>query len=312
MQAVFWSFTLLGCLYALFRQIPSPFPKKGQRRLKWMDHGARIEKEWDRWLRRNKRMYSLTERCNNLLQKSRIRIGGRPLNKYLFLFLVTTLFLYTAIYASGMLYNPVAGLLLGGVAAYLPVHGLKWDARYRKRQMRRQAPHFFLTLMNFYEVHHDILSAVKDAVPRLKQPLRADLQFLVLQLQNGNQTLRESIQDVKQRFDNKLLQDFLDDLELQIRYGGDFSNTLKNYAEEAIELEIRIMERSSETAGASLVTYFLFGVFLMLLVSMRRIQPQAIQLLVTHPVGKLTVVVILLIMLAVLYVLKEVTEVEEQ
>lgn len=312
-NAILWGFALTGSLsFLLYQLFQTSKEQHTQRALKWISTSKRIEKNLDEWVAvKNDKAFNVIQRADELLKKSRIRIGGKPINKYVFfiiLFLSSTgAFLFSMI----KLNNPVAGLLIGGIAGYLYFHFLSWDASSRKRTMRKQTPNFFLTLLNFYEVHQDIILALKDTTDRVKNPIKTDMQHLVVQLQNGDVTLREAIVEAKEKLDNKLLRDFLDDLELQVRFGGNFTHTLQIYINDSIEKEVRIMERESETAGASLVTYFLLGVYIFLAFMMNKTQPHAMNMLVTHFAGKVVVVIMIMIILFVLYVTKEMTASEE-
>lgn len=320
MQTVIWSATFLTSLSYLFYQLLSQarerLGSKGQARkrtLKWISNSKVFDKKLDEWFdKKNKKAWSTIQYTEELLKKSRLRLGGLPLNKYIFFIEMALLSIMIGIYAWVQLNNPVAGLLIMIVAGYLHYHLLAWDAHYRKRLIRKQTPNFFLTLLNFYEVHSDIILALRETTERIKNPIKTDMLYLLVQLQNGDQTLREAVLEAKGKLDNKLLQDFLDDLELQIRYGGNFASTIQNYINDTIEKEIRIMERSSETAGAAMVTYLLFGVFTMIAVSLNKMQPEMMHLFVTHYIGKIAVVIIIVIMLIVLYVTKELTQVEEE
>lgn len=319
MQTVIWSATFLASLsylfYQLFSQANGWLNNKGQvrkRTLKWISHSRVFEKKLDEWFdKKNKKAKNYIQYTEELLKKSRLRLGGLPLNKYIFFIEMTLISIIIGFYAWFRLNNPVAGLLIMTVVGYLHYHFLAWDAHYRKRLLRKQAPNFFLTLLNFYEVHSDIILALRETTERIKNPIKTDMLYLLVQLQNGEQTLREAILEAKAKLDNKLLQDFLDDLELQIRYGGNFASTIQNYINDTIEKEIRILERSSETAGAAMVTYLMFGVFTMIAMSMNKLQPEMMHLFVTHYIGKIAVIIIIVIMLVVLYVTKELTQVEE-
>lgn len=311
MQMV-WFATLAGSLtYLIFELFNIKKGNNQQRSIRWVNKSAQIERQLDEWVAQNEKLHKQRKAVSELLKRSRIRIGGKPLNTYLFFVILLITALIAGYGATIKLNNIVAGVMISVVAGYLFFHFLAWDANSRKRAVRKMTPNFFLTLINFYEVHHDALLALKDTTQRIKNPLKTDLEFLIMQLQNGDASLREAIVETKQKLDNKLLQDFLDDFELQIRFGGNFTSTLQNYVNDSIEKEIQIMERSSETAGASMVTYFLMGVFFMLAFSMKKTQPAAMELLVTHIAGKVVVVVIIIIMLIVLYVTKEMTAVEE-
>lgn len=312
MQIV-WVSTLAGCLgYLIFQIFNKPKSESGQRTIRWANKTRMMERQLDDWMSQNERLYKHTQTVSDLLKRSRIRIGGKPPNKYLFFIILLVTALIVGYVATIQLNNIVAGLMLAIVAGYLFFHFLAWDANNRKRAVRKMTPNFFLTLINFYEVHHDALLALRDTAKRIKNPLRTDIEYLILELQNGDAPLREVIIETKSKLDNKILRDFLDDLELQIKFGGNFATTLQNYVNDSIDKEIQIMERSSETAGASMVTYFLMGVFFMLAFSMKATQPAAMELLVTHIAGKVVVVVIIIIMLLVLYATKEMTAVEDE
>ncbi|MBP1931814.1 type II secretion system F family protein [Ammoniphilus resinae] len=310
--SMIWGFALTGSLALfIYELLQTSNTQDTQRALKWIER-KNVEKHLDEWVAaKNKKAYNIIQNADDLLKKSRIRIGGRPLNKYIFLIVMLVTSIVAFVFSSNKLNNPVAGILIGGIVGYLYFHLLAWDAKHRKRTMRKQTPNFFLTLLNFYEVHQDILLALKDTGDRIKKPIKTDMQYLVVQLQNGDITLRETIVEAKEKLDNKLLRDFLDDLELQIRFGGNFSQTLQNYINDSTEKEVRILERESETAGASLVTYFLLGIYIFLVIMLNKTQPEAMHLLVTHFVGKIVVVAMIAIILFVLYVTKEMTASED-
>lgn len=313
MQMV-WLAVLAGCmafiLFELFNIKKNS--SQQQRNIRWVDKSIRLERQLDEWVSHHEKIQKQTQAVSELLKRSRLRLGGKPLNKYLFFVILGITSVIAGYIASIQLNNIVAGALISVVTGYLFFHFLSWDANSRKRAMRKMTPNFFLTLVNFYEVHQDALLALQDTARRIKNPLKTDLEYFITQLQNGDLSLRDAIVETKKKLDNKMLQDFLDDFELQIRFGGNFSTTLQNYVNDSIEKEIQIMERSSETAGASMVTYFLMGVFFMLAFTMKKTQPAAMEMLVTHIVGKVVVVIIIAIMLIVLYVTKEMTTVNEE
>ncbi|MEB3103989.1 hypothetical protein [Ferviditalea candida] len=313
MQMV-WLVVLAGCIaYIIFELFNiKNISSQQQRSIRWANKSIKLERQIDEWISHHEKIQKQTQAVSELLKRSRLRLGGKPLNKYLFFVVLGMTSVIAGYVLSVQLNNFVAGVLISVVTGYLFFHFLSWDANSRKRAVRKMTPNFFLTLINFYEVHQDALLALKDTAQRIKNPLRTDLEYFITQLQNGDLSLREAIVETKQKLDNKMLQDFLDDFELQIRFGGNFTTTLQNYVNDSIEKEIQIMERSSETAGASMVTYFLMGVFFMLAFTMKKTQPAAMEMLVTHIVGKVVVVIIIAIMLIVLYVTKEMTAVNEE
>ncbi len=287
-------------------------PAKQKRNIKLMKTAGLIEQRLDNWLGKNERTSKINQYVTSLLSKSRIRIKGRPLNKYTFYVILTATSLTVGYFSYNILNNLAAGIMLVVTSGYMFFHVLSWDAKHRKRKLKKQAPNFYLTLTNFYEIKNDAMWALQETVKKIKNPLRVDLQFFINQLNRPDINVREAVLEAKERLDNKQLRDFLDDFELQVRFGGSFRKTLHQYIEESIEKEVQTMEQSSETSSTTMVTYFLIGIYFVMAIMMKKTQPEAMSLLVTTSAGKIVVVIMICIILAVLYITKEMTDVGDE
>ncbi|MED4728629.1 hypothetical protein P9597_10815 [Aneurinibacillus migulanus] len=304
--------TGVSLYFLLYSFLVMKKPAEQKRNIKLMKTAGMMERRLDNWLGKNERTSKINQYVSSLLSKSRIRIKGKPLNKYTFYVILTITSLMVGYFSYNTLNNLAAGVMLVITSGYLFFHVLIWDAKHRKRKLKKQAPNFYLTLTNFYEINQDILWALQETVRRIKNPLRTDLQYFLNQLNRPDINIREAVLEAKERLDNKHLRDFLDDLELQIRFGGPFRNTLHQYVEESIEKEVQTMEQSSETSSTTMVTYFLIGIYFVMAIMMKKTQPEAMSLLVTTSAGKIVVVIMICIILAVLYITKEMTDVGDE
>ncbi|WP_047153688.1 type II secretion system F family protein [Aneurinibacillus tyrosinisolvens] len=298
--------------FLLYSLLVMQKPAEQKRSIKLMKTAGLFEQRLDDLMGKNERAFKINQYVTSLLSKSRIRIKGKPLNKYIFYVILAITSLIVGYLSTKSLNNIYAGIMLTGFAGYLFFHLLGWDAKHRKRKLKKQAPSFYLTMTNFYEIRSDAMWALQETVKKIKNPLKVDLQFFINQLNRPDGNIREAVLEAKARLDNKQLRDFLDDFELQLRFGGSFRNTLHQYVQESIEKEVQSMEQSSETSATVMITYFLIGLFCVMAVMMRNSQPEAMSLLVTTPAGKVVVVAMICIILAVLYVTKEMTDVGEE
>ncbi|MBO8171215.1 MAG: type II secretion system F family protein [Bacillaceae bacterium] len=233
----------------------------------------------------------------------------QKLNKYVFIMICVLTGLITGTGAFLILDNPAASLLLFIVGYQIPVFLLNWEKSYRDRKLRKQIPYFFMTLSNFYQNSRDPLVAIAECSENVKEPLKGILSQMNDQIKYGF-PVSEIFQNMKLKIENRLLADFFTDLETQVHYGGDFNKVLSSYIHQSFEHEFNRLERQGEVTAISQVSYFLFAVFVFLIFSMVKVQPVAMNLLVTTFAGKVAVVMMLVITMIVFFLLKRMKRME--
>lgn len=290
-------------LFYIFWLVPSV---RGGHTQKWKISARHAGKYMDDWFFRHQTFRSYLLRVEDMLAGARDQSSGNPLVKYLFLLLSFCSGILSAVFTFYVLQNVFASMLLMVVGCFLPFQVIIGIQQHREKKKEQQIPYFFLMIANLYHYSKDPLVAVRDSVPYLKQPLQKHLKRVVEPLHFGV-PLQEVLSTAVKKLKSPILLDFFTDLHVYSRYGGKFDQLISTYVDQAFQTELQRMERKSETMGTTYVTYFLFAVFLMLLMMMIKTQPAAMQLLVTHLIGKIVVVIMLLITIAVFWLTHKMT-----
>ncbi len=290
-------------LYYLFWLVPSV---RGGHVFKWKRSMKQAGNSMDDWFYRHRSFHSYLLQIEDLLSGVRENKPANPLIKYLFLFLSLCMGLLSAAFAYYLLQNVFASILLMVVGWIIPFQVTIGIQQHREKKKEQQIPYFFLMVANLYQYSKDPLIAVRESVPYVKQPLQRYLNRVVKPLHYGV-PLEEVLNTALKKLKTPILLDFFTDLQVYSRFGGKFDELINTYVDQAFQIELQRMERKSETMGTSYVTYFLFTVFVMLMYLMIKTQPAAMQLLITHPFGKMTVVIMVLITIIVFWFTNKMT-----
>lgn len=254
-------------------------------------------------LEQRERSRAFAQKLRRMLAAAGPRPGGVPVN--LAAFLAASLFLAVLLALPGALFlrNPLTALLLGGVGLVLPYQALEVAYSRKRRQLRRQVAPFLLTVGNLYGVYGDPLVALEEALPRLQDPLRREVRWFVTACKGGL-PLPECVEGVKNRLPEATLRRFWDDLRFFVERGGDFQESITEHVNQAYQREIKATERGADTGSTVTVFLILLGVYVTVLVTLIRVQPELMRFLVVDPRGKMAVSLMAGIFVAAGYFLK--------
>lgn len=239
-------------------------------------------------LEKSERSRTWGRKLRRLLAAASLSPGGEPVSMAAFLAASLFFGILLAVPALVILHNPVTAALLGGVGMALPYQALEVAYSHRKQKLRRQVAPFLLTLGNLYGVYGDPLVALEEAIPRLKDPLRRETRWFVTAYKGGL-PLSACVEGVKHRLPDAILRRFWDDLRFFIERGGDFQGSITEYVNQVYQREIKATERSADLGSTITVFLVLVGVYVMVLVTMIRTQPELVGFLVVDPRGKMAV-----------------------
>ncbi|KKM13054.1 hypothetical protein SY88_00370 [Clostridiales bacterium PH28_bin88] len=254
-------------------------------------------------LEQSERSRTWGEKLRRLLAAASFSPGGEPLSMAAFIAASLFFGILLAVPALVILRNPVAAALLGGVGMVLPYQALEVAYSHRKRKLRRQVAPFLLTVGNLYGVYGDPLVALEEAIPRLRDPLRREARWFVTAYKGGL-PLPACVEGVKHRLPDAILRRFWDDLRFFIERGGDFQASVTEYVNQVYQREIKATERGADLDSTITVFLVLVGVYVMVLVTMIRTQPELVGFLVVDPRGKMAVSLMAGIFIAAGYFIK--------
>jgi|GEM_PF-1636781 len=243
------------------------------------------------------------QKLRRLLAAASSHPGEKPVSVAAFIAASLLSGFLLAVPALTLLRNPVAAALLGGLGVALPYQALGVAYSRRQRQLRRQVAPFLLTVGNLYGVYGDPVVALEEAIPRLKEPLRREARWFVTAYKGGL-PLPACVEGVKHRLPDAILRRFWDDLRFFIERGGDFQESVTEHVSQVYRREIKAIERSADTGSTITVFLVLAGVYLMVLVTMVRTQPELMGFLVADPRGRMAVSLMAAIFIAAAYFIK--------
>lgn len=254
-------------------------------------------------LEKSERSRTWGRKLRRLLAAASLGPRGEPVSVAVFLAASLFFGILLAVPALVILRNPVTAALLGGLGMALPYQALEVAYSHRKRKLRRQVAPFLLTVGNLYGVYGDPLVALEEAIPRLKDPLRREARWFVTAYKGGL-PLQACVEGVKHRLPDAILRCFWDDLRFFIERGGDFQESVTEHVNRVYQREIKATERGADLGSTITVFLVLVGVYVMVLVTMIRTQPELVGFLVVDPRGQMAVSLMAAIFIAAGFFIK--------
>ena len=216
------------------------------------------------------RKTGIERRLANAVRKSGVRFfsAGQTL------LISVTLFVGLTLLVTFGLNNPLAGLLVGLVGAWLPFEIGALLAQTATTNLRQQIPGFLLSLSNYYANTDNILESFRSCIERTSQPLSGHIRRLILDVKNG-----VSLTDALDRFGNstesKELKQFADTLIICYQHGGDLREALITLADQAQERSVDEQERVSGVSTALIYVVAIIGVTVLVLLASLRLFPES-------------------------------------
>jgi len=191
----------------------------------------------------------------------KLRRLGSPFNYNAFLAAGVAVALMLALVSFKALSNPYLGVI-SPVLWLLFSHQMV-DRLYRTRVRARidsQAQLVLQLLAEVYSVSDNLPQAIERIIPSTPQPLRGELEKLVLQV-NTNQDLSQCLVDFAVNIDNRDMETFVHGIILSDQFGSDAHEVITKNAEVIRERLALREELINETRGKKAVT----GIFMLLL-----------------------------------------------
>lgn len=270
--------------------------------LNWL-HVKGLDRKVMLAMERNERSRIWGQKLQKMLAAVSFRPGGKPSSVCFFLLVSLLAGIIMAVSAAVFLRNPLVMLLLFGAGVSLPYQVLEVAYYRRRKKLRRQAASFLLTVGNLYGVYGDPLVALEETLPRLKDPLRIQVGWFVTACKGGL-PLPVCAETVKSRLPDPVLRQFWDDVVFFAERGGDFQECVTEHVQQVYRREINTTQGSSDVGSTLTVFFVLLGVYLAVLVTLTRNQPELMGFLVSDPRGKAVVALMVVIFLAAGYFLK--------
>lgn len=144
---------------------------------------------------------------------------------------------------------------------------------------------------------NNALDAIKNTIQQLKEPLKTLIKDVVTQAESGTTPIENSFHQLAVTMHNDYLLLFSIALKKQKENGTDFRQALSNVYS-IIEKDDRIKRKNRiETKYSSRSFMFLVVFYIFELVVIRLMFPTAYNLLVTNPIGKMTLVMSLILII---------------
>lgn len=234
------------------------------------------------------------------------RPGGEPVSAGFFLIFSVFIGFTSAAMAAVFLRNPLVALLLCGVGVALPYQVLEVEYNRQTGKLRHQAASFLLTVGNLYGVYGDPMTALEEAIPRLKDPLRSIVRWFVTAYKAGL-PLSSCVAAVKSRLPDPILRQFWDDVFFFTERGGDFQECILEHVHHVYQREINTAQVSTDIGSTLTVFFVLLGVYITVLLTLIRSQPELMGFLVSDPRGKIAVTLMAIIFITAGYLVKLMT-----
>ncbi|MNL91274.1 hypothetical protein D3C81_10050 [compost metagenome] len=200
-----------------------------------------------------------------LIEKSNIRyrIPLMTSEVLIILSLILAIILSLVIYLQ--LFNILAGIVVAIIGYNIPSIGLKVLANKNARKVDNYMTSFVNILENFCYIKDDISYAITNATPYLKEPLKSYAVTYSLTVNYGGDPF-EALEDLKDKVDNKRFKFLIKNLQLCLKYKGQFIEVLKESKESMKSYQIerdkrkKAVERTRMTILAMLVVCIVLGV----------------------------------------------------
>jgi len=154
--------------------------------------------------------------------------------------------------------NQVLSLIAMGACGLLPYQLVRAKIRARARQINRAVGPALVHIAKICEVRHHPFLALADSLPMLEQPLKAEFEQAVTETQAGAR-LPDSLRDLAIRnCDNFYLHQLAELIEINIRSGGDLTDSLQRLAGRLRTMDELRAEESAELFGYTWLTRILF------------------------------------------------------
>lgn len=265
-----------------------------KRRIKYQNIGAMVDRQVMQVLEQNARTRGIATALDNMLRATTFRPKGNPPKVRHFTYVTLGFFLVTLIISAVLLNNPVAGLLLGGVAATLPYQILQFDYKRNQKKLKKQTPHFLLTMGNMFGTYGDPVVALERISSKLKNPLKREVIWFVDNIKYGV-PIKTCVDTVKRRLPDRILKDFFDDVLFYMQHGGDFNQSISDLVKQTYDRETAVVERSAATSSTVIVFFVMIGVYFFLLFALTKSQPDIMRFLIDSFIGKAIVVAMIVV-----------------
>jgi len=243
------------------------------------------------------------QKLRKMLAVISFRPNGEPVSVAFFLTVSLCSGLASAAMAAVFLRNPLVALLLSGVGLVLPYQALEVKYSRQIGKLRHQAASFLLTVGNLYGVYSDPIVALEEAIPRLKDPLNRQVRWLITAYKAGL-PLNSCVESVKSRLPDSILRQFWDDVLFFTERGGDFQECILEHVHHVYQREINTTQGGTEIGSTLTVFFVLVGVYITVLVTLTRSQPELMGFLIADPRGKVAVTLMAVIFIIAGYFVK--------
>ncbi|MFZ5944033.1 MAG: type II secretion system F family protein [Bacillota bacterium] len=243
------------------------------------------------------------QKLQKMLSVMPFRSGEKLFSVFFFLLGSLLTGLLMAVTAAVILRNPLVMLLLFLVGVSLPYQLLEVAYHRWRKKLRGQAASFLLTVGNLFGVYGDPMVALEEAIPRLKEPLCGQVRWFITAYKGGL-SLPVCVATIKSRLPDPILRQFWDDLVFFAERGGDFQECIMEHVHQVYQREINLTQGSTDSSSTLTVFFVLLAVYIAVLVTLTRSQPELMGFLVTDSRGKMAVALMAIIFLTAGYFLK--------
>lgn len=262
-----------------------------------------MQRKIDAIIAKNKKTSEHIVIVRKLLNESSVKPFGFTINIYLYLIVSIFLSINIFSFSRSILNNVVAGMIIGCIAAMIPYELLKLEVEIKRRNIRKSLPNFFLVLSQLNETTDDITEVLEIATVKFKKSIRQPFKEFLTNLKSGK-SVEDCTKILKSRFDNHIIIRFIDDMENNIQNGTQLKGALEEYTIISYNNEINYMERITENSGSIATTIMILGIFLYFVYELKQIRPEFVEILLYNPIGKITVVILILLLILASIIVK--------
>lgn len=164
-----------------------------------------------------------------------------------------------------MLNNIMASVLLVAILIYLAKQQIIIRSINNSQKIDQNAPTFLTTFSSYYKTVSNPIFALENSYQYAHKSYRHTLEVLFIRISNGAEPYQE-VEKAKKFFRNRIIRNFLDDLEEELEKGGTFNITLDRLIDRAMDRKRYASQRKIETYATVLVIYMglLFELFILM------------------------------------------------
>ena len=266
--------------------------REGLDRLTQVERTAMFEIEKKKYYISEKKGRRFKKHIRILIKKSGLNSKIVIMNPTIFVILSLALAVILGNAAYKMLYMAAPSVLVAVIGLLIPYYVLIFLAENNSRYVDRQAIDFINILMNLCTINNDIVSAIKNSTPYLKEPIRGycdDFKYDV----DHRVTPFDALDRIAVKVDNPQLKLLFKNLKACNKHSGEYYKTLKKSKDLYLKYYKQYEKKKKEALAGRISLAMMTIMDILIIVSLNSINPELLSQLRNDSIGRFIVTFII-------------------